>query len=54
MVTGLEPIIIDAAAKGMTGVVIKTAWDQGGNVLSWFGKGFNENTKKLIYHAAQQ
>ncbi|MDJ0660054.1 MAG: NACHT domain-containing protein [Crocosphaera sp.] len=54
MVTGLEPIIIDAAAKGMTGVVIKTAWDQGGNVLSRFSKGLNENTRQLIYNASQQ
>ncbi|MGK7879908.1 MAG: NACHT domain-containing NTPase [Crocosphaera sp.] len=54
MLTGLESIIIDAAAKAMTGVVIKTAWDQGGNVLSWFGKGLNENTRKLIYNAAQE
>ncbi|MGK7884397.1 MAG: NACHT domain-containing NTPase [Crocosphaera sp.] len=54
MLTGLEPIIIDAAAKSMTGVVIKTAWDQGSNVLSWLGKGLNENTQKLIYNASQE
>ena len=54
MLTGLEPIIIDAAAKSMTGVVIKTAWDQGSNFLSRFGKGLNENTQKLIYNAAEQ
>ncbi|MGK7942419.1 MAG: NACHT domain-containing NTPase [Crocosphaera sp.] len=54
MVTGLETIIIDAAAKSMSGVVIKTAWDQGGKILSLFRKGLNENTQKLIYHASRQ
>ncbi|MDJ0581071.1 NACHT domain-containing protein [Crocosphaera sp.] len=54
MLTGLEPIIIDTAAKSMTGVVIKTAWTQGSNFLSRFAKGLNENTRKLIYNAAQE
>jgi adenine C2-methylase RlmN of 23S rRNA A2503 and tRNA A37 len=50
--TGLEPAIIDAAAKALAGVVVKSAWDAGG---SWFGRmKLSESIQQLVYDAARK
>ncbi|MBD2740356.1 NACHT domain-containing protein [Coleofasciculus sp. FACHB-1120] len=52
--TGFEPVVADAAIKGLAGVVIKTVWDGGGKALSRVGGSLNEKTQQLIYDASHQ
>jgi NACHT domain len=50
--TGFEPVIIDAAAKALAGVFIKSAWDGGGN---WFGRmKLSESVQQLVYDATRK
>ncbi|ACK72801.1 putative signal transduction protein with Nacht domain protein [Gloeothece citriformis PCC 7424] len=52
--TGIEPILIDGAAKAFGGIVIKTAWDKGGKMLNELLENLDENLKTLIYKASRQ
>lgn len=48
--TGLVPIVADAAIKSLATIVVKTCWDGGGKLLGLFGNPV-EKTQQLVFDA---
>ncbi|MCL1467512.1 hypothetical protein [Argonema galeatum] len=52
--TGFEPLLVDAATKSLTGIVIKTLWEGAGGFFGGIGKGLDEKRKQLIFNASKR
>jgi len=51
--TGFDPLIA-SAVSGLAVPIFQSVWGGGGKLLRIFGKGLDENTKKLIFNASHQ
>ena len=52
--TGLEPIIVAAAAGSVAKITTETLAQKGGKLAQFFGKGLGERTKQAIFAASSK